>query len=121
MNDKIISAEWLKKRLKDELCFYPVMVSKAIEDAPKLDMVNREVVNQLLWEIDIMEHQLKDIGVQPMEEVGGVVKVVLCKNCKHWTEIKNVNKEKRIGSCDRFYAWNIFNENDFCSYGDEKG
>ena len=47
------------------------------------------------------------------------VEVVRCKNCEHWDE--------DTGFCDvnsHFYEfgmfWDIFEENDYCSYGERK-
>ena len=47
------------------------------------------------------------------------VEVVRCKDCKHWNE--------ETGFCDEhshFFndgmCWDMFNENDYCSYGERK-
>ena len=69
-------------------------------------------------QLEIIEIIKKMPAIQTQLEYEGKV-LVRCKECKHWNEEK--------GRCDKhsyFYNdgmyWDIFNEDDFCSYGERK-
>ena len=83
-------------------------------------MTERERLLAIL-NIKIYPHE----NVDPLEAVAdflldyGVKVPILCKECKHWHE--------GTGFCDehsQFYEhgmyWDIFAEEDFCSYGERK-
>ena len=52
-------------------------------------------------------------------ESGQLVEVVRCKDCRHWDEETgwcNQNSEFDDHDMD----WNIYNDDDFCSYGERR-
>lgn len=62
MADKFISANALIKDLLNK-SFYPVFVRRAIEDAPAVDVVSRDLFEQIKWERDIAMEQLAEHGI----------------------------------------------------------
>lgn len=56
------------------------------------------------------------IAEQPAADV---VKVVMCKDCKRYTDFNMYNRKRlEFHYCDKF--GNIMLESDFCSYGERK-
>lgn len=62
MADKFISANALTKDLLNR-SFYPVFVRRAIENAPAVDVVSRDLFEQIKWERDIAMEQLAEHGI----------------------------------------------------------
>lgn len=80
---RLIDADGLKAYVEKRL---PSFICGIIDIYENIDVVPRAAVDQLVWEKSILEKQLKDIGVQPMENVDDVVRVVRCKDCCHSSE-----------------------------------
>lgn len=60
--DKFISANALIEDLLNK-GFYPAIVKRAIEEAPAIDVVSRDLFEQIKWERDIAMEQLAEHGI----------------------------------------------------------
>ena len=77
---------------------------------------------------DMALAQLEDIGAGYAEKMDDFVRVVRCKDCKHWhKETSWCTKHSRFideygMACHPWESsnWVAFNEDDFCSYGERK-
>ena len=90
-----------------------------IKNAPAVDAVLRSVVEQIKWERDCAMQQLKDHDIPFGGIAPDVVKVVRCKDCKHFydTHINPAHSCKRGGA----QVWDVsFTPDDFCSYGERR-
>ena len=83
---------------------------------PAADVVSRGLFEQIKWERDIAMEQLKEYGISfGAKKSDDVVKVVRCKNCKHW----------RLDEDAFFYCAKRRNNahmytTSFCSYGERR-
>lgn len=59
----------------------------AIKEAKPVDAVSRGCHDQVRWERDVAMEQLKDHGIPFGGIAPDVVKVVRCKDCKHYMTI----------------------------------
>ena len=82
-----------------------------------VDAVSRAVYLATKWERDCAIEQLKEHGIPVFGIAPDVVKVVRCRNCKHYAGIDT-------GSCrfhsDDFGEHLIMDADDFCSYGERR-
>lgn len=94
-------------------------IAKMIMDAPTVDAVPIGVLDQVRWERDVAMQQLEEHGIPFGGIAPDVVKVVRCKDCKHYdkTTLGN-NRDRRM--CTKFLGLTIPNPDDFCSYGERK-
>lgn len=81
-----------------------------IERIKGVDAVSRGVLDQVRWERDIALEQLADYGLS-LGERADVVKVVRCKDCKHFDH---------SGFCKKIGMNFVKFGSDFCSYGERK-
>lgn len=96
-------------------------------DAPTVDAVSRDVLDQVMWERDVAIEQLKSYGVS-FGEKADVVKVVRCKDCEYKRELEGhlvCGDSMRAGmGVDVFeiptYYFNKIAPDDFCSRGRRK-
>ena len=59
---------------------------KELRNAPTVDAVPVSTLEQIKWERDSFAEQIREIGGEPFAKWDSmdVVKVVRCKDCKHW-------------------------------------
>lgn len=96
------------KSLQNKLFAVPLILD-AIEYAPAVDVVSREVFEQVKWERDTALQTLKEHGIG----LGGkadVVEVVRCKECIY----------HNVPPCPMRLSLNWTNDHDYCSYGKRK-
>lgn len=87
----------------------------AIDNAPTVDAVSRGVHDQVRWERDVAMEQLEEHGIPFGGIAPDVVKVVRCKDCKHF----GYNLENDT-LCRVVSGLSDPEENDFCSYGEKR-
>ena len=87
-----------------------------IDKLKAVDAVSSGVLDQVRWERDIALEQFADYGLS-LGERADVVKVVRCKDCKHWNrETISCEMNSYLAARER-PCWY---EDDFCSYGERK-
>lgn len=82
---------------------------------PTADVVSKEYADQICWERYKALNQLDAVGLSLGEKTDGVVKVVRCRECKHYREPK---KDFASGYCDRFYR--ATRESFYCADGERR-
>ena len=122
MGMRMIDAGAIERKLKKQYCAECNVVRQIqccacwVNDVLELlegdtvDAVSRGVLDQVKWERDIALEQLADYGIS-LGERADVVKVVRCKDCKHWHE--------ETGWCD-VHSHFVDRLGDFC-YPEESG
>ena len=102
------------------LCDHDVCgAAQLIMEAPAVDAVYRGVFEQVLLERNTAFEQLEEHGIPFGGVAPDVVKVVRCKDCKHFydTHINPAHSCKRGGT----QVWDVsFTPDDFCSYGERR-
>lgn len=83
-----------------------------INDAPTVDAVPLEVWKQTAWERDIAIEQLEEHGIPFGGIAPDVVKVVRCKDCKHYDLYRLLCKNGNMN------GW--INFDGYCSYGERE-
>ena len=103
----------------------PSVIRRVLRQVPGVDAVIRPVVEQIQWERDCAIEQLKDHGIPFGGKAPDVVKVVRCKDCKHFTTDCGVTycDYHTSHACDYDgYCDGVCDvcEDDFCSYGERR-
>lgn len=97
---------------------------QTVEDAPAADVVSKGVYDQVQWERDMAMQQLEEHGIPFCGKADDVVKVVRCKDCKHWCgEEEDSLLSIQWGVCTRplgSYRSEETQEKDYCSYSERK-
>ncbi len=114
MDNDLISRSKLKEDLLDR-SFYPSIVKNALEKVPTVDAVSREVVEQIQWERDCAIEQLREHGIPFVGKAPDVVKVVRCRDCKHFGGVTFAYTCRLHSSSNTRVQ---MNGNDFCSFGE---
>ena len=101
--------EWLVSQYNASWIF------SVIDSQPTVDSVSRGVHDQVRWERDVAIGQLEEHGIPFGGIAPDVVKVLRCKDCKHWKDdiLSDDQKICEIG----FY---FIDGNGFCSYGERR-
>lgn len=113
---------------------YKASVKRVVAQQPTVEAVPKSYAEQIRWERDIAVKQLNEIGCQfgqKMDEVKKkleAVPVVHCKECKNWhKDTCWCDKHSHFIDSDGEFChpwessnWKMFDENDFCSYGEMK-
>ena len=95
------------------------LIRMAIGEQRTVDAVPKGAHDQVRWERDVAMEQLEEHGIPFGGIAPDVVKVVRCKDCKHWHEETGFCEEH--SRFDSFgMDWNMFADDDFCSYGERK-
>ena len=100
-------------------CYIPV---EAVKNAPAVDAVSRAVFEQIYWERNQAIEQLRDYDIPFGGIAPDVVKVVRCKDCKHF----EIDEGDFLGLCkcgsiDTNHGGEIYPEEDFfCAYGERR-
>ena len=103
---------WFSSTAPSELCPTCERALKRLDGY----VVSRGVVDQIRWERDTAIGQLEEHGIPFCGKAPDVVKVVRCKDCKHWRENTlwcDMNSRDRE-------TWHNWYEDDFCSYGERR-
>lgn len=93
---------------------FTVGIEQAINEAPAVDAVSREVVEQIMWERDTAMEQLKEHGIPFGGVAPDVVKVCRCKDCKYYESTHYGHM------CKCWEDWLPTEDDDFCSYGERR-
>ena len=87
------------------------------------ELISKGVYEQVRWERDIAISQLESYGVD-LGQKADVVKVVRCKDCKHYTETIRkfvcFHPKQESGFNSEGGECLEMKPNDFCSYGERK-
>ena len=89
-----------------------------LKKQPTIEAVPREVVNAIQWERDVAIKQLEEHGITFGCKADDVVKVVRCKDCKHYKQ-NPYSKEKDM-MCMCWCDWLATDTDDFCRYGERR-
>ena len=98
-----------------------LIFASTVDEAPTVDAVSRGVHDQVRWERDIAIEQLESYGVS-LGEKADVVKVVRCKDCKHYHQY-HVGKSNNLcewGKCKLINMDVDMPENGFCCFGERR-
>lgn len=88
------------------------LVYALIDMQPTADVVERSAYDQVRWERDTAIAQLASIGKGFGEKMDDVVKVVRCKDCKHW---QTVVKNAEYGLCNAWHMLLTTGRDAYCS------
>ena len=80
--------------------------------------VSRGVLDQVRWERDTAIRQLEEHGIPFCGIAPDVVKVVRCKDCKHYCQYPKVDKPKACFVHP--LTPHFMPEDEFCSYGERR-
>ena len=111
---------WCNEHYPDDPCEpsdCPAM--QYIDNFPTVDAVSRGVHDQVRWERDTAIGQLEEHGIPFGGIAPDVVKVVRCKDCKHWGGVVYGGRCKHWSTTMQGTTFYTSND-DFCSYGERR-
>lgn len=83
-----------------------------LKKQPTIEAVPREVVSAIQWERDTAIKQLEEHGITFGCKADDVVKVVRCKDCKHYV--------LHALACRNEHMNGVINIDGYCSYGERR-
>lgn len=89
---------------------------RIVAAAPTVDAVSRELLEQIKWERNIAMKQLEEHGIGFGAIAPDVVKVVRCRDCKHFWSHQDYDSPV----CKQRHALVVVTEETFCSYGERR-
>lgn len=97
-------------------------INFAIDIQPTIDAVPVSTLEQIKWERDSFAEQIREIGGEPFSkwDAMDVVKVVRCKDCKHWLKTTITYEEGYpVYTCPKLtMEWG--DENGYCFMGERR-